>query len=252
MGLLKYDISTHLDDPVTTTRHRELILSKPFLRKLYAEWYDEFARIAAELPPGKLLEIGSGGGFLKDVIPGIITSDILPLDYCDMTFSAEQLPFGNEELSGIFMLNVFHHIPRPHFFLKEAQRVLKKGGRIVMIEPANTLLSRFIYKNFHHEPFDPRGGWEIQSAGPLSDSNQALPYIYFIRDREKYRSQFPLLQIRRVKNHTPFRYVLSGGVSRRAMVPAWSFGFFRSMESVLSPLSGMLGLFVTIELEKAA
>jgi SAM-dependent methyltransferase len=250
MGLLRYKQAYDLDDPRATLAHKEIILRKPFLKRLYEDWYSEFRTAAGQFPGGKFLELGSGGGFLKDVFPSVITSDILPLECCDQVLSAEAMPFQAGELQGIFMLNVFHHIPHPWMFLKEAERVLSTGGRVVMIEPANSTFSRFIYRKFHHEPFEPAGAWEFPSSGPLSGSNQALPYIYFERDRKKFEQEFPTLRIKTLRYHTPFRYLMSGGVSMRPLVPSWSFGFFSGVERMLSPLAGKLGMFVTIELEK--
>jgi len=247
---IKYDIQTHLDDPQTTLLHREIILSKPFLKRIYLDWYSVFKKEGPSLPEGKMLEIGSGGGFIKEVLPTVFTSDIMPLGICDYTFSAEKMPFRDEELSAIFMINVFHHIPKPYLFLTEAQRTLKKGGKIIMIEPANSWLGRLIYKNFHHEPFDEKGGWEIQSTGPLSGSNQALPYIYFERDYKKFQADFPDLSVKTITYHTPLMYVLSGGVSRKALVPNPLYGFFKIIEKFLSPLSRQTGLFQTIIIEK--
>lgn len=246
---LKYDLDTHLDDPKTSMRHREIMLSKPFLKKIYLAWYQNFIDEAKNNPGGKYLEIGSGGGFLKDLIPHVITSDIMPLPTVDMEFSAEKMPFENNELDGIFMVNVFHHIPHPYMFLKEAERILKPGGKIIMVEPANTPFSRYIYQNFHHEPFAPDGGWEFASSGPLSSSNQALPYIYMIRDREKFGNEFPSLQIEKIKLHTPFLYILSGGVSRKCLVPEWSYGFWKTAEK-LPEVSGLFGMFGTYTLSK--
>ena len=174
----------------------------------------------------------------------------MPLTHCDMVFSAEAMPFSEKELSGIFMLNVFHHIPKPYLFLKEAERTLKTGGKIVMIEPANSLFGSWIYKTFHHEPFDIKGDWEIQSSGPLSGSNQALPYIYFERDWEKFEKEFPSLKIQSINYHTPFMYLLSGGVSRKPLVSARTFAFWNFIEKSLKPLSKQLGMFQTIEIIK--
>jgi len=250
LSALRYDIGFDLDDPRTTLAHRDIIRAKPFLERLYKEWYGDFIDRISNVPPGELLEIGSGGGFLKELIPQVITSDVMPLDCCEMTFSAERMPFHDGELSAVMMLNVFHHIPRPWMFLQEAERTLKTGGKVVMTEPANSLMGRFIYRNFHHEPFEPEGAWEIAPGGPLSGSNQALPFIYFERDRAESEKRFPCLRINAIRYHTPFRYVLSGGVSRKALVPNSTFGFFKGLESLLAPLSRWLGLFMTVELEK--
>ena len=246
----KYTIPFDLDDPKATLAHRDLILQKPFLKRLYNDWYDVFINKAKEIKTGKHLEIGSGGGFLKEVFPEVITSDILALPNVDMVFSAEVMPFKENELASIVMLNVFHHIPKPYLFLQEAQRTLVKGGKIIMTEPANSALGKFIYKRFHHEPFEENGPREIKAGNPLSNSNQALPHIYFERDLELFIKEFPLLKINSIKYHSPFSYIISGGVSRSAMLPYFMYNFVKGIEWLFSPLSKQLGLFCTIEVEK--
>ena len=125
----KYKIDFDLDDPNASLAHRDIILKKPFLKRLYSDWYLIFIIKSKEIKNGKYLEIGSGGWFLKDVFPEVITSDILILTNVDLIFTAEEIPFKENELASIVMLNVFHHIPKPHLFLKEAQRTLIKGGK---------------------------------------------------------------------------------------------------------------------------
>lgn len=246
----KYSIPFDLDDPKATLAHRDIILQKPFLKQLYNDWYNVFIKKSREIKNGRYLEIGSGGGFLKEVFPEVITSDILDLPNVDKVFSAEEMPFGDNELASIVMLNVFHHIPKPHLFLKEAQRTLIKGGKIIMTEPANSNLGRLIYKRFHHEPFEENGPREIKAGNPLSNSNQALPYIYFERDKDLFAKDFPLLQIKSITYHSPFSYIISGGVSRSAMLPFILYKPVKAVEWILSPLSKQLGLFCTVEIEK--
>jgi SAM-dependent methyltransferase len=250
MKSLKYDLKYDLDDPKRTLQHAEIIKAKPFLKNLYIRWYKNFAEAAGHLPPGKMIEIGSGGGFLKEIMPEVITSDILPLSNCDMTFSAEELPFAENELSAIFMINVLHHIPSPGKFFSEAEKKLKPGGMIIMVETAYSPFSKFIYQKFHHEPFEPKAGWELKSKGPLSDSNQALPWIVFERDRKKFDELFPSLKVVSIQYHTPFSYLLSGGVSRKGFVPDWSFNFVRGFEKLLSPVMKYIGMFETIKIKK--
>jgi SAM-dependent methyltransferase len=246
----KYIIPFHLDDPKATLAHRDIILQKPFLKQLYKDWYTVFIQKSKEVGKGIYLEIGSGGGFLKEVFPEVVTSDILDLPNVDKVFSAEEMPFKENELGCIMMLNVFHHIPRPYLFLKEAERTLLPGGKIIMIEPANSNLGRFIYKRFHHEPFEEKGPREIKPGNPLSNSNQALPHIYFERDLELFSKDFPKLKIKKITYHTPFMYVISGGVSRSAMLPFFMYPIAKSMEWLSRPLSKQLGLFCTVEIEK--
>ena len=167
----------------------------------------------------------------------------------DKEFSAEEMPFNDMEFDGIFMVNVLHHIPHPYKFFKEAERTLKPGGKIIMVEPANTPVARFIYQHFHHEPFVPEGGWEINSSGPLSGANGGIPWIYLVRDRKKFESEFPHLKIELIEPHTAFRYLISGGVSRKALVPLWSYGFWNYIEKFpgINKLFGMLGTYILIK-----
>ncbi len=253
MGILdlKHKETFDIDDPRRTLQHREVILSKPFLKKLYEEWYAVFKLQAGELPHGTLVELGSGGGFLKETLPQVITSDILQIpDLVDKIFYAQNMPFENESVAGIFMTDVFHHIPDSAAFLKEANRVLMTGGRMVMSEPAKTIFGKFIYKNFHHEPFNTDGDWFIPESGPMSGSNQALPYIVFIRDRDKFEREFPSLKIKEIRYHTPLRYLLSGGVSKKQMVPDFTFNFFKWIENILLKISKEFAMFATIVIEK--
>jgi len=247
----KYNIPFALDNPETSLAHREIILRKPFLKRLYTDWYNQIVYKSKSIHNGIYLEIGSGGGFLKEIFPDIVTSDILNLPNVDQVFSAEELPFGANELASIMMLNTFHHIANPHLFLLEAERALIPGGKIIMIEPANSLFGRFIYKNFHHEPFDEHGARQIKPGRPLSNSNQALPFIYFERDRDQFKKDYPTLKINSVTYHSPFSYIISGGVSRSAILPCFMYNLVKAVERLLTPLSKHLGLFCMIEVDKA-
>ncbi len=250
LGFLKYKFKEHIDSPERTIEHRRMIMSKPFLKNLYLEWYAFFLQDINKTQNPKVVEIGSGGGFLKELYPQVICSDIIPLPFNDMTFSALDMPFENESLSHLVLIDTFHHIPDSKLFLEEASRVLRTGGKLMMIEPYNSFWGRFIYKNFHHEPFRPEGDWTIPSSGPMSDANGALPYIVFERDEAMFYESFPLLRINRIEYHTPFRYLLSGGVSYKQLVPSWSFGIFSNIDKFFVSLSKQLSMFCKIEIEK--
>ncbi|NUM31986.1 MAG: class I SAM-dependent methyltransferase [Bacteroidetes bacterium] len=242
----KYD----LDDPRRTVLHKEIILSKPFLKKLYIEWYNSFKKECSKFENPKIIELGSGGGFIKEVMPDVLTSDILHLAENDLTFNALEMPFENNTIDAFLMIDVFHHVPDSDKFLNEMQRCLKPGGKIIMNEPWNSIWGRFIYKNFHHETFNPQGNWTIPSNGPMSDANGALPWIVFYRDRKKFEEKFKDLKIKVLKPHTPLRYLLSGGVSMKSLVPDFSFGLFSAIEKILSPFAAMFSMFATIIIEK--
>lgn len=238
-----------LDDPKRTLLHKEIILNKPFLKRLYTEWYKN---LEAHLPLNAktTVELGSGGGFLKDVIKGVTTSDILPLPDNDMVLDGLNMPFEDNSVDAFIMVDVFHHVPDSKLFLEEMQRTLKPGGRIIMSEPCNSLWGRIIYQNFHHETFNPKGDWKIPGSGPMSDANGALPYIVFERDKSIFKTTFPALNIIKNKKHTPLRYLISGGVSMVQLVPNWSFGFFKAIEKILTPFSSWFSMFQLVVIEK--
>ncbi len=252
MGLLnlKEVEQYNLDDPRRTVTHGEVIRNKKFLHQLYVEWYSHFKQKIDSLPQGPLVELGSGAGFVKEVIPQMLTSDVMELPNLDYIFPGENMPFQDGSMAGIFMIDVLHHIPQPALFLKEAERVIAKGGKIMMTEPANSTWGRFIYRNFHHEPFEPTGTWEIPATGPLSGANGALPWIIFERDRQQFEQQFPSLKIESIRYHTPLRYLLSGGVSKRQLAPNFSYGVVKGLENLLLSISKQLSMFVTIEITR--
>ncbi|HUT59638.1 MAG TPA: methyltransferase domain-containing protein [Phycisphaerae bacterium] len=239
------------DDPRTTELRRQIIRDKPFLRKIYQEWYQA---IAEELPQGagEVLEIGSGAGFMGEFIPGLITSDVMPLAGVSLVIDGARLPFDDGALKAVVMTDVLHHIRDVRGFLREAQRCLRPGGAVVMVEPWNTPFSRLIYRRLHTEPFRPEADtWELPPGGPLSGANGALPWILFERDREQFRGELPLLRVDSIRPFMPFRYLLSGGVGFRGIMPDWTYRFWLRVEQALSRWMDHLAMFARIKLVKS-
>lgn len=239
------------DDPATTLARARTIQQKPLLRRLYLEHYTELAQATSDLSGGLRVELGSGGGFIKEIMPDVQTSDVLDLPGLDHRCSALDLPFGDETVRAFLMLHVFHHVGDAHRFLSELDRCLEPGGRVAMIEPAGTPLARRMYGTLHPEPCDPAAGWELAGDGPLTDANAALPWIVFQRDRERFEREFPRLRVRSYTNRRPFSPALTGGVSFRQLVPTMAWGGVRRLERLLSPLNDHIGMIAMIELEKA-
>lgn len=240
-----------LDDSATTHLHRGIIQKKPFLRRLYKDFYETFRASAPRATEDTVLvELGSGGGFIKSVIPRVVTSDLQALPWVDLQFSALNMPFEDRSVDTFFMMNVLHHVSDPVRLFNEFDRCLKPGGRIVMIEPANSTLGRFVYQNFHHEDFDPSGSWKLEKEAPLSCANGAIPWIIFERDRADFDARFPQFDVRPLRYHTPLLYLASGGFSLRQLLPSFAYPFVKGLEWILTPFSRHLGLFFTIHIEK--
>jgi SAM-dependent methyltransferase len=197
-----------------------------------------------------VLELGSGAGFLQEVIPDLITSDISFYSYVQMVMDGQQLPFLNNSLRGIVMSDVLHHIPQPRSFFSESGRCIKTGGVLTMIEPWMTVWSIFVYRFLHHELLYRDAPWNFTSSGPLSGANIALPWIVFKRDRVQFENEFPQWKIESIRLMMPFRYLVSGGVSLKPIMPAWSYLFWRWLESLVNPWMDTWAMFAQITLRR--
>lgn len=238
------------DDPETTRIRQEIVRTKPFLRRIYLEWYGKLLRA---LPAGDepILELGSGAGFFAELCPEVITSEVFLCAGVKSVIDARRLPFRDGSLRAIVMTDVLHHIPGPEAFFREAQRALRLGGRMLMIEPWVSAWSRFVYTRFHSEPFRPLASqWTFPSTGPLSGANGALPWIIFSRDQERFGALFPRLRVTQLETFMPLRYLLSGGVSMRSLMPGWSFTPWKAFERLLSPWMRYLAMFAFIQVER--
>lgn len=239
-----------LDSPETTRLRLEIIAGKPFLRGIYEEWYAALARCVPD-GSGRVLELGSGAGFLEAFVPDVVRSEIFPCPGIAVVLDACHMPVRPASLRAIVMTDVLHHVPDVRAFLREATAAVRPGGVVAMVEPWVSAWSRAVYGRLHHEPFVPEAPrWEFDATGPLSSANGALPWIVFERDRGTFEREFPEWRIETVQPMMPFRYLVSGGVSMRSLMPAWSFGAWRAAEHALSPAMRHLAMFALIVIRR--
>lgn len=244
----------NLDDPLRYDEIRATLSRKPALRGVYNKVYAKYREVITRSPKsGLAIEIGAGAGFAKDLVPDLVTTDIIPYKGVEKVVDACKMPFADQSLRTICMWNVFHHIPDAQAFLSEADRCLAPGGRIIIADQHNGLIGRFIFKNFHHEPFFPEAkDWHFASSGPLSGANGALAWIVFRRDLKIFEKNFPRLKLLRYETHSPLLYWLAGGLKAWSLVPSWATGFFLKIDHFLVSLYSDSGSFVFIEIEKSA
>lgn len=198
--------------PDVLDHYRSVWDQKPVLRTVYN---DIFERIASRAVAGTTLEIGGGIGNLKERIDGLISSDIQFAPWLDLVADAQKLPFSSGALSNIVMLDVLHHIEFPALLFREASRVLRPGGRIIMAEPGITLGSKLFYRLLHHEPVQMDADPLLEGAPDRNrdpyDSNQAIPTLLATSYREKFHTMFPDLAIVETQWFSFVAYPFSGG-----------------------------------------
>jgi SAM-dependent methyltransferase len=241
-------MSEALDD------YRSVWNRKPVLRLVYADFYDRIVRACL---PGTTIEIGGGIGNLKARLSDVIATDIQFAPWLDCVADAQRLPFAAELAANIVMVDVLHHVEFPAVFFGEAERVLRPGGRIVMVEPAITWGSSLFYRLLHHEPVvtsaDPL---VIGSRDPERDpyaSNQAIPTLIATRDRERFHLMFPRLRIDQVDWFSLVVYPLTGGFKPWSLISEPLVRRMLRLERVIEPVVGQAMAFrMMLVVEKKA
>jgi SAM-dependent methyltransferase len=214
--------------------HRAVWARKPGLRHVYDGWFDALHRACDGVSP--VVELGCGPGLFKDRHPDVIATDAIANRHADAVVEAAALPFGAARLGGLVLLDVFHHLPRPAAFLAEAARVLRPGGRVVMIEPWMGLAGRLFYRWVHHETsdlrVDPVAPWGSGRKDPM-DGNAALPYLFFGAQGALETLALPLRVVRR-EPFAALPWVLSGGFQSIDLLPEGLLPGAQHLERILS------------------
>lgn len=226
--------------PEEWRQHRAAWDAKPVLRALYG---DLFRRIDAVCVPGSVLEVGGGIGAFKADRPRVTSLDVTWAPWLDMVGDAQALPVRDASFDNIVMTDVLHHLPHPLSFLAEAERVLRPGGRLIVVEPAITPGSWPFYHFLHQERVDLKA--DAFGAAPLCsrdpyDANQAVPTLLFVRHPARLAQTAPGLRLVGVEHLSLFAYPLSGGMKRWSLIPAGVVGAVLRLEECLRPLLGRL------------
>jgi len=200
---------------------RRILTTKPSLRRVYERVYAKMLAASDAYVPGAevRIELGSGGGFLPEVDPSIVASDIRPIPGLDLVFDAQHAPFRDASIDAVLAMHVIHHIPRIRLFLAELERVLRPGGALIAVEPYWSPMAKIMYKHMHPEPFNERADrWEFESTGPMM-SNQAMSYLLLERDRAVFEREFPALEIIELGAFDGPSYLLTGGIWKQKLLP---------------------------------
>ena len=246
-----------VDDNSLLAIHMGVLQKKPLLRSAFETFYRNMMDLCDEffVPAGLEIELGSGVGFFKSMRPGLIASDIRKGPHIDMELDAQSMKLADGSVRAIYAINVFHHLPDPELFFSELSRVLARGGGCVLIEPHNGLCSAILHKHLHSdESFLPDAKtWKnADIEGPLSGANQALAHIVFNRDIARFNTLYghTLEVVYRGYVLNALRYLTSGGLNFRQLLPSAFIPILRVLEYASKPLARYLSLHQVIVIRK--
>lgn len=197
--------------------------NKKLLRPYYANIFSKISHNLS-MVSGENLEIGTGTAISKEFLTGISykTSDAIETRFSDQIIDAQKLPFKPNSFANIFGVDVLHHLSRPFDFFKEAERVLHAGGKVVLVEPAITPFSWFIYRYFHGEEmkWNVRIGTNVDFSGPhVMDANNAIPSKIFGNEVRGDLSQFGIKLDYRTFLFSGLSMLITGGINSKFYLP---------------------------------
>jgi hypothetical protein len=227
---------------------RKIWEEKPQIRLVYKRWVNKILPFLTD--KGPLLEVGSGSGQLRDLIPDIILSDVVYLSWLDCVANCIEMPFDDGSLGGVIGMDLLHHLVNPHIFMREAARILRPGGRAIFIEPYITLLSFSAYKLLHHEDIYFRDYQKKRRNSDIWEGNLALANLVFNRDLKNWYSLQPNLAIVYSELFSFFDFACAAGFKPYAYAPHFLFRILARMDAYLSILMPFIGFRIFVVLER--
>ncbi len=235
-------------------RNREAWLRKPLLQEIYRKFYRQIATRIDPQVPGLLVELGSGMGTVKEVIPQCVTTDLFDNPWLDRRENAYQLSFADESVSHLILFDVWHHLRYPGTALHEFHRVLAPGGKVILFEPAVSWTGRLVYHLFHHEPvglhdtiaWEAPEGFSADQADYYALQGAATRHFWWGEARHRLVG-WRLAEVRPIAS---FSYLSSGGFSGPRLGGRFLAGLMRGFDWLATPFPRAFAARLIVVLQK--
>jgi SAM-dependent methyltransferase len=227
---------------------------KPVLRRAYRDFHRRIAAHIDRRLPGPIVELGSGIGNIRDVIAGVVRTDLFPNPWIDQVENAYRLSFGDGELAHVIMFDVFHHLRYPRTALRECRRVLRREGRLIIFDPYVSLAGRLVYGPLHHEPIgldDPIVPDAPPGFSPAADDYYAAQgnatRVFWQREHAEILDGWDVVARERIG---AWPYALTGGYSKPQLYPEFMYGAMSVLDQMLSVVPSVTALRTLIVLRR--
>ncbi len=237
--------------------HGRILARKRLLREVFVSFHHRFHQLDQRFLEGDglRLEIGAGVAPMRLTYPDVLATDIVAGPGIDRVLDAQAMNLPDASVRVVFGQNCFHHFPQPDKFFDELVRVLVPGGGAILLEPYHGPVAAFLFKRlFSTEGYDKQfPSWETPATGPMNGANQALSYLVFERDRERFSKRHPNLAIVHQETCGNYlHYLLSGGLNFRQIVPDQARPALDAAQWLLRPVQRWLALHHIVVLRKVA
>jgi len=233
--MLEVNASRH-DDEIR--QNKQFWAEKPVLQSVYREFY---GLIRKRMQVGKALQsvvdIGSGIGSIKNFIPNAVTTDLFANPGIDQVQNIYALTFPDKSVDNVVMFDVWHHLEKPATALRECKRVLAPGGRLIIMDPAMSLVGAIVYGCFHHEPllfnhkFDESREVDDKLGTRYFAAQSAAHKIFIKREQPAVLAGWKVLSIDQI---TSFAYLLSGGFRGPQIYPEKWLRYIQRLDAILN------------------
>lgn len=238
----KHDENRMLNEGNVTLARENYYKYKPsnliFLLSKRYSWMNEYVN---ENDVG--IELGCGTGVSKEFIKNknFTLTDFTDNPWVEKKVDAMATPYKDNELNFVICNNMIHHIAYPVIFLKEMNRILKVGGRLIIQDIYPSLFMRLILFLMRHEGyslnvnvFDP--SIPCNDKSDLWSANCAISSLLF-DDIKKFYSQVKGFKVIKKSFCEFLIFPLSGGVIAKTKTVNLPFFILRIVDIIDSILT---------------
>jgi len=189
-----------------------------FLIKERYEWMNSYIK---EDDIG--LEVGAGPGLSKEFIKNnnLKISDFSDYKHLDFkNVDAQDTKFKENSYDFVIASNVLHHIPFPKKFFKEMYRILKKDGKLIIMDACCSIVLQIVTIVMRHEGYDfTKDVWSesipVTDTDDLWAGNIAVPHLIF-DDKNSFNDNLgSFFKIEHEKFSECCLFLNSGGVTSK-------------------------------------